>query len=271
MRSTWSFQNIRLPIKFAIAVTLLTVGLSLWASAYYQTLKIEEATIARQTTLERFRILVNEIRVNISDARLDEKSFVIDRDYTHVSAFQEDIGQANDAVAELHEYIRTDEQNQLVFELHDLFDDYNASVNSGYEAAIKVGLTPSSGHLLAMNNHLVDVDELWEWDYFNSSFPRYVSLAQQIRAFLARAGNFGSTMESDMELQRAIISGQIDIILAELRRKVDEFPQAQQTADEFSAMATTFASLVEQMDVRDQTFACLAAFCAIRTTESTSD
>ncbi|MGB0664023.1 MAG: methyl-accepting chemotaxis protein [Pontibacterium sp.] len=259
MRSSWSFQNIPLPIKFAMAVVLLLVGLGLWASAYYQTLRIEESTLARAETLEGFRTNVNVIRLNIADARINEKGLIIEKDLSYLEVFEEDVEKADLAITELHEYIRSEEQDQMIFELHDLLDTYREAVDEGAQAALEIGLTANTGLTAEMGNHLVRIDNLWEWDYFRDIFPRYIELTGEINAFLADASEFGSSNVAAMDLQRTLISAQIDILREELLNAAVEYPQALQTANAFEDMGVTFGYLTDAMATRDTTYANLTA------------
>lgn len=76
MQSFWEFKNVRIPIKFTIALALLCAGLIFMGASYYQTIILQEKAQNRSQQLNDFLLLVSNIKEDIAEARFqEEKAF----------------------------------------------------------------------------------------------------------------------------------------------------------------------------------------------------
>ena len=71
MQSFWEFRDLKLPLKFALAIFLLSAGLVFMGASYYQTIVLEEAAQKRADALGEFSEYINDIKIN-------RPNFVID-------------------------------------------------------------------------------------------------------------------------------------------------------------------------------------------------
>ncbi|MBE9398501.1 HAMP domain-containing protein [Pontibacterium sp. N1Y112] len=175
MWSFLEFQNIKLPIKFLLALGLLLIGLSFMGAAYYQTIVIEEEAQARADDLGEFTKLVNGIEINIARARFFEKSFQVDRDLEQLNQFNAATSQVDDNLNNLQNYLRTAEDKQQIQEFQSIIDDYQDTFYDGSEALMEAGLTSDAGLAKEIATLLWETDALIIWlerDWLRDQFER---------------------------------------------------------------------------------------------------
>ncbi|MCP4595947.1 methyl-accepting chemotaxis protein [Neptuniibacter sp.] len=133
MQSFWEFRNVRIPIKFAIALLLLCAGLIFMGTSYYQTIVLEEQAQQRSQSLHEFVRLVGDTDNNIAKAQYREKSYQLTSDLQHLAAFNQHIQQIDNNVVQLKTLLRSEQDKALVAELAELLADYRDTFSSAFQ------------------------------------------------------------------------------------------------------------------------------------------
>ena len=204
MWSFLEFQNIKLPIKFLLALGLLLIGLSFMGAAYYQTIVIEEEAQARADDLGEFTKLVNGIEINIARARFFEKSFQVDRDLEQLNQFNAATSQVDDNLSNLQHYLRTAEDKQQIQEFQSIIDDYQDTFYDGSEALMEAGLTSDAGLAKEIATLLWETDALIIWlkrDWLRDQFER---TRTSVEEYIASSGSEVTSEAVNANLTRLI-------------------------------------------------------------------
>lgn len=205
MWSFWEFQNIKMPIKFAIAIFLLSIGLVFMGAAYYQTIVIEEEAQVRADDLSEFTNLVSKIEINIAKARFYEKSFQVDRDLNQLNQFNETATLIDDELAALHKHLRSSEDKAQIQEFQAIIDDYQDTFYDGSEALMEAGLTANSeGLAKELRDLLWETDALIIWlerDWLRDQFDR---LRSSVDEYIASGGSQVATADVAKNFTRMI-------------------------------------------------------------------
>ncbi|WP_067867998.1 methyl-accepting chemotaxis protein [Neptuniibacter marinus] len=147
MQSFWEFKNVRIPIKFAIALALLCAGLIFMGASYYQTIVLQEKAQARSQQLNDFLLLVGRIQTNVSEARYQEKSFQAEKEMNQLTMYNDIMGTVDADILSLKSYLRTDEDKALVEQFQTIIDQYQDTFYDASEASMQVGLGQDEGGL----------------------------------------------------------------------------------------------------------------------------
>jgi len=185
MRSFWEFQNINMPVKFAIALVMLLAGLVFMGSSYYQILEIEEQAKERDKSLAEFSKLISSVALNIGEARFLEINFQLEKGLHYLNEYNTVMEKVDEDIESLQQYLRSDADRNIVGELHSIIDDYQNTFYEGSEAAIEAGLSMDEG-LSADLSKVVDQAEVTV-EYANQAW-----LDERFRMFRSQLNEFDS-------------------------------------------------------------------------------
>ena len=145
MQSFWEFKNVRIPIKFAIALALLCAGLIFMSASYYQTIVLQEKAQARSQDLNNFLLLVSRIQANVSEARYQEKSFQAEKEMEQLTMYNDIMETVDTDILSLKAYLRTDQDKALVEQFQAIIDQYQDTFYDASEASMEIGLSKEAG------------------------------------------------------------------------------------------------------------------------------
>ncbi|PIE25186.1 MAG: methyl-accepting chemotaxis protein [Neptuniibacter caesariensis] len=195
MQSFWDyFKNIRISIKFIIALVLLCAGLIFMSVSYYQTIVLQEKAQGRSQQLSDFLLLISEIQTSISEARFQEKSFQTEKDIAQLTLFNDAMEVVDTDIKKLKDYLRTDQDKALVEQFQNIIDQYQDTFYDGSEARMEIGLSASEGLLNEIYTLLWGTEGMSVWlkrSWINESLA---SLRNNLTEFVA---NNGKTVSID--------------------------------------------------------------------------
>ncbi|MGB0468654.1 MAG: methyl-accepting chemotaxis protein [Pontibacterium sp.] len=241
MWSFWEFHNIRMPIKFAIAIFLLSVGLMFMGTAYYQTIVIEEESQVRADKLNEVARLVSSIEVNIAKARFYEKSFQVDKNLNQLNQFNETAALIDSDLALLQQNLRTAEDKALIREFQQIIDNYQDAFYDGSEALMEAGLTANDGLAKQLQDLLWETDALVVWSERGWLREQFDTLRSNLDEYIASGGTQVSTATVNKELLRMVNQLEAAKITTYLQNKEDVL-NSMRTA---RALFTAFSEALE--------------------------
>ena len=175
MQSFWEFRNVRIPVKFTIALLLLCVGLIFMSASYYQTIILQEKAKERTDQLNGMLLLVSGIQTNIAEARFQEKSFQAEKNMEQLDSFAETMERVDTDIAALQAYLRTDADKALISEFQTIIDNYQDAFYDGSEASMEVGLAEGKGLagelrlvMSTTDGLITGLQNMWLQDQFNT-------------------------------------------------------------------------------------------------------
>ncbi|WP_084332721.1 methyl-accepting chemotaxis protein [Marinobacterium jannaschii] len=204
MRSFWEFQNIRLPVKFALAIFLLTLGLVFMGASYYQTILLNEAAQQRQSQLDKFINLITEVELDVANARFHEKSLMQDHDLETLNRFDQNMSLADKALQQLAEYLRSEEDKQLIGDFQLLMDSYQDTFYEGAEAAIEAGLTADQGLTGEIRQAVREAEPLMIFPERPWLSEQFAAVRKALNEFSASGGLMQQSGPADKELERMV-------------------------------------------------------------------
>lgn len=216
-RHLWEFKHIRMPIKFAIAISLLVMGLIFMAASYYKTIVIEEEAQVRSQQLNDFLLLVSGIESNVAEARFQEKSFKADKQMQQLTLFNEVMANVDSDIEQLHNYLRTENDKALVVQFQEIIDRYQDTFYDGSEATIEAGLTPEQGLSKQIRNLMWETDALIVWLERGWLRDQFNTLRSNLDEYISSNGRAVTVAEINRDLLR--MSNQLKSI------STDKFPQ----------------------------------------------
>lgn len=284
MQSFWEFKNVRIPIKFTIALVLLCAGLIFMSASYYQTIVLQERAQERSQNLNNFLLLVSDIQANISEARFQEKSFQSEKDMHQLTMYNDVMEVVDNDIGRLKNYLRSDEDKALVQQFQTIIDQYQDTFYDGSEASMQIGLTPEEGLSQEIRLLMWQTDALIVWlergwlrDQFNtlrSNLDEYIATngqaitIERIQRDMARLKNQLSAISSDKFPQNRIAvlenidkAEELFVELSEaVERSNEKFTQLQSIIaslspkiDEVTALAASYKTQNDQLQVDNTT------------------
>lgn len=284
MQSFWEFKNVRIPIKFTIALVLLCAGLIFMSASYYQTIVLQEKAQERSQNLNNFLLLVSDIQANISEARFQEKSFQSEKDMHQLTMYNDVMEVVDKDIGRLKNYLRSDEDKALVQQFQTIIDQYQDTFYDGSEASMQIGLTPEEGLSQEIRLLMWQTDALIVWlergwlrDQFNtlrSNLDEYIATngqvitIERIQRDMARLKNQLSAISSDKFPQNRIAvlenidkAEELFVELSEaVERSNEKFTQLQSIIaslspkiDEVSALAASYKTQNDQLQIDNTT------------------
>lgn len=284
MQSFWEFKNVRIPIKFTIALVLLCAGLIFMSASYYQTIVLQERAQERSQNLNNFLLLVSDIQANISEARFQEKSFQSEKDMHQLTMYNDVMEVVDNDIGRLKNYLRSDEDKALVQQFQTIIDQYQDTFYDGSEASMQIGLTPEEGLSQEIRLLMWQTDALIVWlergwlrDQFNtlrSNLDEYIATngqaitIERIQRDMARLKNQLSAISSDKFPQNRIAvlenmdkAEELFVELSEaVERSNEKFTQLQSIIaslspkiDEVTALAASYKTQNDQLQIDNTT------------------
>jgi twitching motility protein PilJ len=284
MQSFWEFKNVRIPIKFTIALVLLCAGLIFMSASYYQTIVLQEKAQERSQNLNNFLLLVSDIQANISEARFQEKSFQSEKDMHQLTMYNDVMEVVDKDIGRLKNYLRSDEDKALVQQFQTIIDQYQDTFYDGSEASMQIGLTPEEGLSQEIRLLMWQTDALIVWlergwlrDQFNtlrSNLDEYIATngqvitIERIQRDMARLKNQLSAISSDKFPQNRIAvlenidkAEELFVELSEaVERSNEKFTQLQSIIaslspkiDEVTALAASYKTQNDQLQIDNTT------------------
>lgn len=247
MQSFWEFKNVRIPIKFTIALLLLCAGLIFMSASYYQTIILQERAQNRSQQLNDFLLLVSDIQANISEARFQEKSFQAEKDMQQLTSFNDVMEVVDGDVGKLQNYLRTDKDKALVEQFQSIIDQYQDTFYDGSEATMEIGLTSGEGLANEIRLLLWETDALIVWLERGWLRDQFNTLRKNMEEFISTSGETVTKEQISLELLR--MRNQLQAISA------DKFPQNRiAVLENLDTAEDLFISLTEAVDRSNQKF-----------------
>ncbi len=217
MQSFWEFKNVRIPIKFTIALVLLCVGLIFMSASYYQTIVLQEKAQTRSQELNDFLLLVSDIQANISEARFQEKSFQAEKDMHQLTMYNDVMEVVDNDIGRLKNYLRTEDDKALVQQFQTIIDQYQDTFYDGSEASMQIGLTPEEGLSQEIRLLMWQTDALIVWLERGWLRDQFNSLRTNLDEYIATSGQAVSIDRIQRDMAR--MKNQLEAISS------DKFPQ----------------------------------------------
>lgn len=256
MQSFWEFKNVRIPIKFAIALGLLCVGLVFMGASYYQTIVLQEEAKQRSQQLNNFLLLVSDIQANVSEARFQEKSFQVAREMDQLSMYNDVMATVETDISSLQGYLRTDEDKELVQQFQSIMDQYQDTFYDASETAIQIGLSKGDEGLASEIRTLIaETEPLVLWLNRNWVRDQLEILQINVDDYIAHDGK---TVELEI-IQEDLYKIQKQIETAHLdSSKVKSLSASRESAGNNIVKITALvAELAEAIDRKEAQFANL--------------
>jgi twitching motility protein PilJ len=108
------FRNLKLPVKFQIVTGFLGIGLLSLGLNYFQTAQIEAHILERNTQLSTLSNLIDAVTIDVLEARVYQKDFLLKPSQVAVDNVDESLSLANDALVAVEYFLRTDDDRKLV-------------------------------------------------------------------------------------------------------------------------------------------------------------
>lgn len=258
MWSLFEFQNIKMPIKFAIAIFLLCIGLMFMGAAYYQTIVIEEEAQARANDLNKFSALLSDIQIDIAQARFYEKSFQADRDLEQLNKFNETATELDQDLTKLRQYLRSDTDKQLITQFQTIIDDYQDTFYDGSEALMEAGLTSQEGLAKQLQTLMWETDSLIVWLERNWLRDHFDALRNSIDEYIAGSGAMVSSETVSAKIAQLINQLEAanvtsykqnkDAVLENLREAQTLFEQLGQAIDRSNTQFSQLQAIIKNLD-----------------------
>ncbi|MAY42897.1 MULTISPECIES: methyl-accepting chemotaxis protein [unclassified Neptuniibacter] len=256
MQSFWEFKNVRIPIKFAIALGLLCVGLVFMGASYYQTIVLQEEAKQRSQQLNNFLLLVSDIQANVSEARFQEKSFQVAREMDQLSMYNDVMATVETDISSLQGYLRTDEDKELVQQFQSIMDQYQDTFYDASETSIQIGLSKGDEGLASEIRTLIaETEPLVLWLNRNWVRDQLEILQINIDDYIAHDGK---TVELEI-IQEDLYKIQKQIETAHLdSSKVKSLSASRESAgNNIIKITALVAELAEAIDRKEAQFANL--------------
>jgi len=202
MQSFWEFKNVRIPIKFAIALALLCAGLIFMSASYYQTIVLQEKAQARSQQLNDFLLLVSRIQANVSEARYQEKSFQAEKEMNQLTMYNDIMGTVDADILSLKSYLRTDEDKALVEQFQTIIDQYQDTFYDASEASMEIGLSKEAGLSQDIRTLIWQTEPLILWLERSWIREELSTLSANLDEFVANDGQTVSASEISKNLVR---------------------------------------------------------------------
>ncbi|WP_299182385.1 methyl-accepting chemotaxis protein [uncultured Neptuniibacter sp.] len=217
MQSFWEFKNVRIPIKFAIALIMLCVGLVFMGASYYQSIILQEKAQNRSQQLSEFLLLVSDIQANIAEARFQEKSFQNDLRIEQLNEFNDIMERVDSDVGKLQGYLRTDQDKTLVQQFQAIIDQYQDTFYDGSEARMEIGLKADEGLSNDLRLLMWETDALIVWLERGWLRDQFNTLRKNLDEYISSNGERVGVEQINREISR--MRNQLEAISA------DKFPQ----------------------------------------------
>lgn len=217
MQSFWEFKNVRIPIKFAIALIMLCVGLVFMGASYYQSIILQEKAQNRSQQLSEFLLLVSDIQANIAEARFQEKSFQNDLRIEQLNEFNDIMERVDSDVGKLQGYLRTDQDKTLVQQFQVIIDQYQDTFYDGSEARMEIGLKADEGLSNDLRLLMWETDALIVWLERGWLRDQFNTLRKNLDEYISSNGERVGVEQINREISR--MRNQLEAISA------DKFPQ----------------------------------------------
>ncbi len=237
MQSFWEFKNVRIPIKFTIALALLCAGLIFMGASYYQTIILQEKAQNRSQQLNDFLLLVSNIKEDIAEARFQEKSFQAEQGMHQLTMFNDVMETVDEDVSSLSNYLRTDQDKALVEQFRSIIDRYQDTFYDGSEARMEIGLTADEGLSREIGLLLWETDALIVWLERGWIRDQFNTLRKNMDEFIASNGQTVTVEEVRSAMTR--MRNQLEAI------KANKFPQNK-------------IAILENLDEADELFSALS-------------
>lgn len=247
----WEFRNIRMPLKFAIAGVLMVIGLIFMGASYYQTIVIDEQSEKRSQEVNAFLLLAGNIEANITQARYYEKSFQIGNDLMQLMQFNRTMAAVDQDILKLKQYLNTAEDQERVFKLQSVIDNYQDTLYDASEAAIVSGLSPDEGLSGEMRALLSSTGERVSATGQPNLISSFNTLKSSINDYVFSAGQ---------AVSKNSVKQQIEVLKRQLQTA-----NAEQVAQSRNALASVteteqvFGQLSDALERRDSLFRLLPA------------
>ncbi|EAR62527.1 methyl-accepting chemotaxis protein [Neptuniibacter caesariensis] len=246
MQSFWEFRNVRIPIKFAIALVLLLAGLVFMGASYYQTIVLQEKAQTRSQQLNDFLLLISDIQANISEARFQEKSFQTDKDMTQLSMFNDVMEVVDQDVNNLKNYLRTDQDKALVEQFHGIIDQYQDTFYDGSEARMEIGLNTGEGLSKEIRLLMWETESLLVWIERDWLTEQFKALNGALDEYIVSEGR--EEKASRIRAQITRMKNQLDALNLD-PFKVERFPQNRTAVMEnLTKLEELFAALSDAVE-----------------------
>ncbi|WP_415899580.1 methyl-accepting chemotaxis protein [Neptuniibacter sp. QD48_11] len=280
MQSFWEFKNIRIPIKFAIVLGLLCVGLFFMSASYYQTIVLQEEAKQRSQNLNSFLLLVSDIQESVAEARFQEKSFQVSKEMDRLSIYNDVMAKLDRDILSLKAYLRTDKDKELVEQFQTIMDQYQDVFYDASETAIQIGVSKDEGLSAEIRTLISQTEPLVLWINRNWVRDQLSVVQTDIDEYIATDGrdvdleiiqtdlytikrqiqtaHLDSSKVKSLSDSRASASGnieQIELLVAELaeaiERKQTQFASLQEIIDKLSPKIDEVTELAASYKVQN--------------------
>jgi len=260
MQSFSAFQNLKLSVKFMLAVLLLLAGLVFLGYSFYQTLSLERQAQLRTEKLQAFTDQIDSITSNVLQGELLEKEFFLSKDLENLNRFNLRMNALDTAINNLEGYLSSDKDRAMIAVFHDITDEYQDYFYEAVELSIELGLSRDEGVQSDFISQLLTLEMLIENSTVTTLTERIDTLtANAYRAlerdnllatqtelmadFSSLARAVSTTPISDQVLRREILAdiGRMEAQLAKLTRV------RQRLQDQAEMMAATIAKIDPQI------------------------
>ncbi len=247
----WEFRNIRMPLKFAIAGILMVIGLIFMGASYYQTIVIDEQSEKRSQEVNAFLLLAGDIEANITQARYYEKSFQIGNDLMQLMQFNRTMAAVDRDILKLKQYLHTPEDQERVFKLQSVIDNYQDTLYDASEAAIVSGLSPDEGLSGEMRTLLSSTGERMSRTGQPNLISSFSTLKSSINDYVFSAGQ---------AVSKNAVKQQIEVLKRQLQTaNAEQVAQSRNALASITETEQLFGQLSAALERRDSLFRLLPA------------
>ena len=267
MQSFWEFKNVRIPIKFAIALALLCAGLIFMSASYYQTIVLQEKAQARSQDLNDFLLLVSRIQANVSEARYQEKSFQAEKEMDQLTMYNDIMETVDTDILSLKAYLRTDEDKALVEQFQAIIDQYQDTFYDASEASMEIGLSKEAGLSQEIRTLIWQTEPLVVWlerswireelNTLSTNIDEFVTgdgqtvTAEQVQANIVRLKNQIEATNLRSATQRSTSSNR-ETAVSNMNRVDELFVQLADSVErkytQYTQLQTIIAQLAPKID-----------------------
>ncbi len=267
MQSFWEFKNVRIPIKFAIALALLCAGLIFMSASYYQTIVLQEKAQARSQDLNDFLLLVSRIQANVSEARYQEKSFQAEKEMDQLTMYNDIMETVDTDILSLKAYLRTDEDKALVEQFQAIIDQYQDTFYDASEASMEIGLSKEAGLSQEIRTLIWQTEPLVVWlerswireelNTLSTNIDEFVAgdgqtvTAEQVQANIVRLKNQIEATNLRSATQRSTSSNR-ETAVSNMNRVDELFVQLADSVErkytQYTQLQTIIAQLAPKID-----------------------
>ncbi|MBT3145071.1 methyl-accepting chemotaxis protein [Neptunomonas phycophila] len=260
MQSFSAFQNLKLSVKFMLAVLLLFAGLVFLGYSYYQTLSLERLAQLRTEKMQAFSDQIDSITSNVLQGELSEKEFFLTKDLENLNVFNQRMNELDTTINSLDGYLISDKDRKMIEVFHSIVDEYQDHFYEAVDTSIELGLTSEDGVQSDFISQLLTLEVLVENSTVTTLTERVDALTANAYRALERDNLLATQSELMAELaslSRAVSTTPIGDqvlrreILADISRMEEQLSRLtdvrQRLTEQTQMMAQTIAKIEPQI------------------------